>query len=125
MYKNYKKLYKSYLKRCKKKQYLKEFAWGKCSEEEEREVFEELAYCCEESERDKAALMGMLDLMCACGKITQKKARKEVCRIVKNFSTMTLYGVYLKRGELCGVIEPGKKDISFADLLEFVENIEE
>lgn len=88
MVEEYRKLFKCYLRICKK------VNLGINSSTEEYRK------CCTRCKQFREQLIGMVDLLCACGKISESERDREIEDIIKLFSTVALYHAYLEQGEV-------------------------
>lgn len=83
----YERIFQTYLRICKKKR--------------ELPTTEELKEAIKTAERFENELIGMLFLMLQCGEISNSEDEKERDRVVKEFSTITLYNAWMEYGEVC------------------------
>ena len=61
---------------------------------------EEYLKSCTFCERIRQQLIGMIDLICVCGEITDVQRNAEIKDIVETFSTRELYHAYVESGEV-------------------------
>lgn len=63
-------------------------------------ALEEYRERCSSCDRLKQQLIGMIDLICACGEITDAQREAATGDILETFSTIKLYHAYIESGEV-------------------------
>lgn len=89
MYEKYQELFELYLG-CLKEKYKSE------------DSIENAKICCKRCASYQYKLIGMLDLMQKMHEITWQKREEEWDKVMETFSSINLFGIYIREGQLYG-----------------------